>query len=168
MKKLLVSTALCLFISIAATAQTSFEVPQNVVLETPADFTKYEADVINASKWLEETNLDKETEKRQDVNTFLLQWITGSPTVSVEINDYLGKIYGDNTQLLAIYLGSYSRHFLENKNSATASSATKAGIISMITVYKKGISIVKSKEMEKVIKFYDQNKLDEYLKNVSK
>jgi predicted Fe-Mo cluster-binding NifX family protein len=59
-------------------------------------------------------------------------------------------------------MASYSAYSLENKN-ADKIAATKAGIISMINVYKKGISISKSKEMEKAIKALDQNKLDEYI-----
>ena len=144
-------------------AQTQFEVPQNIELNVASDYEKYEKDIIDASKWLEETDLDKEIEKRQQVNTFVVQWISGSPTVTVDITDRLGKIYGKNLQLLGMYLASYSRNFLENKGSATKLPATKAGLISMMNVYKKGIGIKKTKEMEKLIKLSSDNKFDEYV-----
>jgi hypothetical protein len=35
----------------------------------------------------------------------------------------------------------------------------------MIKVYKKGISLNKNKEMEKLVKMYDENKLDEYIQS---
>ena len=145
-------------------AQTSFDVPQNVELKSKDDYAKYEDVIIGASKWLEATDLDKETGKRLEVNTFVIQWITGSPTVTIEVNEQLGKAYGKNAQLLAIYLASYARNFLEQKNIATKFSATKAGLISMINVYKNGIEISKSKEMEKLIKL-DESKLDGYIKD---
>jgi hypothetical protein len=144
-------------------AQSKFEVPQNIELKTKDDYAKYETAIIEAAKWLEETDLNKEGEKRQQVNGFVLQWVSGSPTINVEINEQLGKIYGKNAQLLGLYLASYTRNFLENKSTATKFSATKAGIISMMTVYKKGIEISKSKEMDKLIKLTDNNKLDEYI-----
>lgn len=158
---------MCLLFGLSATlrvqGQINFEVPQNVELNAKDDYAKYETDMINAAKWLEETDLNKEADKRQQVNAFVLKWITGSPTVNVEISKQLGKIYDNNIQLLGIYLASYARNYLENKSTATTFSATKAGLLSMMNVYKKGIEISKSKEMEKVIKLADENKLDEYI-----
>lgn len=144
-------------------AQTSFEVPQNVELNTANDYAKYEQSIIDAAKWLEATDLNKEKEKRQEVNGFVLKWVSGSPTITVEIAEPLGKIYGKNIQLMAIYLASYARNFIENKNSATKFSARKEALISMMNVYKKGIDIKKSKEMDKLIKLTDENKLDDYI-----
>jgi hypothetical protein len=144
-------------------AQAGFEVPQNVVLKNKADYAKYEQAIVSAAKWLEETDLNKEPEKRQTVNAFVLHWISGSPIITVDINERLAKIYGKNLQLLAIYLASYARNYIENKTTATKFSATKAGLLSMMNVYKKGINIDKSREMNKLIKLEAENKLDDYI-----
>ncbi|MES2543907.1 MAG: hypothetical protein V4548_03410 [Bacteroidota bacterium] len=149
-----------------ASAQIKFEAPNNLELKTASDFTKYEKDIVQAEKWLEETDLNKEIDKRKEINGFVLQWISGSPTVSVEINDALGKIYGENNQLLALYLASYARNYIELKDKATNLTAAKAGILSMINVYKKGIDVIKSSEMDKVIKLEKENKLDAYIKSM--
>jgi hypothetical protein len=148
---------------LSAHAQTRFEVPQDVQLNAKDDYAKYEPAIIDAAKWLEETDLDKEADKRKEVSSFVLKWISGSPDVDVELTEKLAKIYGKNFQLLTIYLASYARYFLENKNTATRFSATKAALTSMMNVYKKGIGISKSKEMEKLIKLTDSNKLDDYI-----
>jgi hypothetical protein len=162
--KLLLACLLAVVLNnIASRAQTSFEVPSNVVLEAKEDYAKYETAVVDAAKWLEETDLGKEPDKRLEVNAFVLQWVSGSPTVSVEINEHLSKIYGKNIQLIGVYLASYSRHYIENKGTATKASATKAALTSMMNVYKKGISIKKSKEMDKLIKQAEEGKLDEYV-----
>jgi hypothetical protein len=164
MKKLLLSFAFVALITFSAIAQTKFEMPQNIQLKSDADYAKYEADIINAAKWLEETDLDKETKKRQEVNAFVMNWLTGTPNVSVDITEPILKLYEGNRELLAIYLASYSRNFLENKTSATKLTAIKAGLTSIVNVYKKGIALNKNKEMEKLVKSYDQGKLDEYIK----
>ena len=142
--------------------QTKFEVPTDVEFKTQEDYAKYEPQIIDAAKWLEETDLNKETSKRKDANAFVLMWLTGTSVVSINIDEALMKLYGKNTDLLGIYLASYSRHILENKKAATKFTATKAAITSMINVYKKGISIKKSKEMENVIKL-DDGQLDNYI-----
>ena len=136
-------------------AQAAFELPQNIELNAKEDYTKYEPVVVEAAKWLEATDLDKDAQKRQEINDFVLQWVSGSSTVSVDITPQLSKIYGKNTQLIGIYLASYSRNFIENRSTATKLTAAKAGIISMMNVYKKDIRIIKNKEMDKLIKFSD-------------
>jgi hypothetical protein len=145
--------------------QAKFEVPQNIQLKSKGDYAKYETAIIDASKWLEETDLNIETAKRQQINEFVLQWVSGSPIINVDINEQLSKIYGKNVQLLGIYLANYARNFLENKSSATKYSALKAGIVSMMNVYKKGINISKNKEMERLIKLSDDNKFDDYVRD---
>ncbi|HEX5154058.1 MAG TPA: hypothetical protein VFW07_21575 [Parafilimonas sp.] len=162
-KPFLTSLIFSLISILSAHAQTTFEVPQGVELKSKEDYAKYEPAIIDAAKWLEETDLDKETDKRKEVNSFVLQWIAGSPTVNIDINEKLSKIYGKNVQLLGIYLAGYTRNFLENKNAATKFSATKAGLISMMNVYKKGIAVSKSKEMEKLTKLTGENDLDDYI-----
>lgn len=61
-------------VSCSVWAQKTFEVPKNVKLEKASDYEKYENDVIEAAKWLVETDLNKEKDKRQEVNTFVLAW----------------------------------------------------------------------------------------------
>jgi len=161
--KTLIPTLFFALVTVFATAQTSFELPKNITLKADADYAKYETDIVNAAKWLEETDLNKEAAKRKQVNAFVIQWATGSPTVSVEINEQLGKIYGKNTELLMIYIANFCRNFIENKGTATKTTATKAALISIMSVYKKDIEITKSKEMEKLIKANEENKLDDYI-----
>lgn len=145
-----------------AQGQTKFEVPQKVELNTEADYAKYEKAIIDAAKWLEATDLNKEVEKRQQVNGFVLQWLSGSTKVTVDINEPLGALFENNAQLLSIYLASYTRNFLEQKSTATKFSAAKAGLVSMMHVYKKGIEISKNKEMDQLLKLNDKQ-LDNYI-----
>jgi len=160
---LLAAFALVLLNTVKLRAQTNFEVPAGIEFTVKEDYAKHEANVIAASKWLEENDLDKELQKRKEVSAFVMKWIMGSPTVNVSLTPQLMKVYGKNSNLLVIYMGSYTRFYLENKSTATSPAATKAGLISMMNVYKKGIEITKNKEMEKVIKAADDNKLDDYI-----
>jgi hypothetical protein len=164
MKRATLVLALLIIISGTISAQTKFTVPKNVVLVAKEDYAKYEDDIIKAAKWLEETALDREEDKRVEVNRFVMQWVMGSPTVNVPLTDAIAKLYGKNTALLPIYIASYTREFLEHKTTATPFSAAKAGIISMMNVYKKDIQITGSREMDRVIKLADDNKLDDYVR----
>lgn len=152
---------LCFFNS-PVFSQTNFEVPAGYELKAREDYARYESAIVEAAKWLEATDLDKEKEKRKEVNTFLIQWISGSPDVSIEIHPAVADLYGKNEQLLAIYMAGAARYQIENKGSADRMKGIKAGIVSMINVYKKGIAVKKVKELEKLVKFSDPE-LDAYI-----
>ncbi|MES1222362.1 MAG: hypothetical protein ABUT20_43110 [Bacteroidota bacterium] len=162
-KRLLLCAALISSGLTSTYAQSKFEVPQNAELKVKEDYVKYEPVMVDAAKWLEETDLDKEKDKRKQVNAFVLQWITGSPTVTVDLSERLAKLYGKNSELLAVYIASYAREFIENKTTATKFTAIRAGLVSMMNVYKKGIDISRSKELENLIRLTGENKLDDYI-----
>lgn len=140
----------------------SFEVPQNVQLETAADYTKYEQDIVRATDWLVATNLDMERAKRKEIGTFVVRWITGSPDITVELNKGIGDLYGSNTDLLLIYMAAYSKYCVQHKNAAKF-DAVKAAVLAMAAVYKKDIGIEKTGEMEKFIKLNEAKK-DKYIR----
>jgi len=148
--------------------RTSFEVPQNLVLNAKEDYSKYEADIIKAAKWLEETDLDKETDKRQQVDDFLAKWIAGSPTVTVSLDELVTKIIDRNPQLLYIYIASYSRSVLLNKESPNTLLAVKDGVLSVLKVYKKGIGVVRNRQLERLAKMDQDSQIEDYILNAMK
>jgi hypothetical protein len=162
-KTLAVGILFLLISILTVQGQTTFEVPQNVELKSREDYAKYENAIIDAAKWLEETDLNKEIDKRQKVNAFVMRWVEGSPTVNILITEKLIKICDKNTHLLGLYMASYSRFFLEHKGTATNLSAAKAGLLSIMIVYKKGINVTVNKEMDNLIELTNENELDEYI-----
>ena len=142
MKKhtLVIAFLLALVNMTSVQAQTSFEVPENPVLKTKQDFIKFEPQIIQAAKWLEETDLDKEAEKRKKVSAFVVQYVSDCPSMNLVINEPLVKIYDKNSPLLSVFIANYAKNFIENKATATKLTATKAGILSMINVYSIGSS----------------------------
>jgi len=165
MKQKLLFSILFLTLILSTTisfAQTEFDLPQDIELKTKEDYTRFEGTLVEAAKWLEQTDLDKEIEKRKLVNAFVLQWVTGSSTVTVDIGTQLAKIYGKDFQLLGLYLASYAKDVIENKSLSNKFTATKAGLTSIMNVYKKGIQVSKNKELDKIIKLTD-GELDGYI-----
>lgn len=151
-----------------ARAQASFDVPGEVTLNVKEDYSKYETDIINAAKWLEETDLDKEVDKRQRVNAFVVKWVSGSPTVTVSIDEPLMKIVGGNPALLSIYVASYSRSVLENKASPSTFLAVKAGLLSVVKVYKKGIGVMRNRQLDKLARMDQDSQIEDYILNMLK
>jgi len=133
-------------------AQSNFTLPENIQLHTKEDYARYENTVKESAIWLEKADLDKEREKRTEVNNFIVKWTTGSPQVSILINPELVKLTERNPDLLIIYMANFSKCILENKAEPNTLKASKEGIISIMNVYKRGLSVKKNKVMENLIK----------------
>ena len=141
----------------------SFDVPINYELKTPADYAKYEKDIIAAANWLKSTSFDQQAEKRKEVSSFVVQWINGSPTVNIEINPTIMDFEKKNAGMLALYMASSAKFVLENNYSKDMRAKQKAALRDMITVYKSGKGIKKDKKMEKLIKSDEEGIIDEWL-----
>jgi hypothetical protein len=141
----------------------TFEVPRQYSFKTAEDYAPYEKHIIEATKWLIATPLNEQAEKRKDVSAFVLKWVIGSPTVSVEINPIVMDFEKKNPGMLVLFMACCSKYVLENNYSKDISAKNKAALHDMISVYKKGIGINKDKKMDKLIKSDEEGKLDEWL-----
>jgi hypothetical protein len=149
-------------------AQTPFTAPENIILKTQEDYARYEPSIIESAKWIEETDLDKELDKRQEIIDFVLRWINGTTAITIELTDPVSKLFEKNDLLLGVFLASYASNALGHKGKPDKFEETRAALMAIMTVYKKRIAITKSKTMEKAITMAGQDKLDDYIVQVLK
>ena len=141
----------------------SFNVPENYEFKDAADYAAYEKDIINAANWLKATPFNEQEEQRNRVSAFVVKWLSGSPTVIVEINSVIGDFDNKNKGMLVLFMASCAKYVLENQYSKDMRAKHKFALREMIAVYKSGIGIVKDKKMEKLIKSDEEGKIDEWL-----
>lgn len=141
----------------------SFEVPQHYEFTGKEDYARYHDQVIEAVGWLESTPLNEEPEKRQRVNTFVFQWLSGSPEVSVELQEYVSAFSDKNPQLLLVFLGGWARYQLEHPAEKEKMKFHTAGIESVLRAYEQG-GARRDKRVEKLLKFRDKGKLEGWLR----
>jgi hypothetical protein len=140
-----------------------FEVPKDYTLKVAADYKMYEKDMIEAAKWLVKTPLDEQENKRAKVSAFVISWVNGSPTVDVELNEFIMDFDKKNKGMLVIFMASCAKYVLENDYSKDMRAKHRAALRDMMTVYNSGNGIKKDKKMEKLIKSDADGKLDEWL-----
>lgn len=153
----------CLGIFCNSLYSQSFQVPENYVLKVAADYSKYEQAVIAAAKWLKQTPFSEQEEKRKAAAKFLLDWINGSPTVDVELNETIMDFEKKNEGMLIIFMSACARYVLENNYSKDMRAKHRAALRDVIAVYQSGNGIKKDKKIEKLIKSEEAGKLDEWL-----
>ena len=140
-----------------------FEVPK-YQLKKAEDFALYEQDVIGAVNWLMSTPVDVQPDKRKEINKFLVEWLSGSPNVSIELKGEIVTFMSPNAELLVIYMGGWAKYVLETKDT-DKKSGTLNGLEYVIQFYQKNKEKLKrDKNVEKYITLKEKGKLEEFVK----
>lgn len=140
-----------------------FGVPANVTLKAKEDYARYEQEIIKAAKWLESKPVGQEEAKRIRVNGFVMEWITGSPSVTVVIQPIAGKLTEKNPHLLMLFMASYARWALENNYSTDELKGYRFAIKSVINNYHLDGVIKKNKTLQKAAEADKAGKLDQWV-----
>ena len=141
-----------------------FTVPPNYKLEKESDYAQYEQDVVRCVDWLLATPVDEQPAKRKQANAFLLQWLTGSPTVSIEINPQIVTFMEGSPEYLMIFMGGWAKHALETKDYSNKAAGSLAGIESVLAFYAKNQGVLKKdKNLEKYVKMKEKGTLQAYV-----
>lgn len=142
-----------------------FSIPQNVQLHSKDDYIKYEKDIIATADWLQATPVGNDDATRKQANTFLMQWVTGSSTVNVNVNaDFIGKLCDKNSDLLMMFIAGYTRNALQNNYDTSRFNGNMAGVKGVILLYKLGGKIQKNRFVLSAIHAMDEGKLEEWVR----
>lgn len=150
----LISIVIVLLTSQIIVAQ-DFQIPKNVQLEKESDYKKYEDAVLNGIMWLEKTNIEEQATKRVHTNAFVLQWIMGTPTFSIELSSFQIDLTEKNPELLTTFLGGWTKFAIENPTEKDDTiKANMEGFKSLMQVYmaNRDSGMKKDKKIEKLIK----------------
>lgn len=167
MKKHVVLPIVALLYYGAVLAQ-QFEVPPNVVLNTPEDFRHFEIGMVQAYNWLLKTPLDQEPEKRKQVSAFFLKWLTGSPDVTVSIDPKI-VTFMDCPDCMMIFMGGWTIHTLNNKYRNDSVQGATVGILAVIDFYEANKQVLGvNKAIEKYVRLKEKGKLEKYISDKMK
>lgn len=138
-----------------------FQVPENYKLKNKDDYARYVPDVLKCIDYLEAAPLD--AEGRQEANAFLLKWITGSPTVTIQILPYAVNLVQNNKQLLMIFLGGWTKHAILHPKETDSLAGQMAGLESMLMVYAKGERMEQDDTLDDLLEREKENTLRDWL-----
>lgn len=154
----------CLFLyGITARAQSTPQLPSTNGLSTKEDYAKYETVIVQSAEWLENTPLDAQPDTRDLVSAFVLQWLTGSPNVTITFTEGLTKPFDKNPRLLPIFSARYAAWCITNNTYNNVNEPTKAGLTAIAKVYQKDVGVHHAKAMDKLVKAIQENTLDDYM-----
>ncbi len=140
-----------------------FELPPNYAFNQTTDYEKYLPDIKRCISWLETTPFTEDVEKRRAANSFLLEWLKGTPLVKVEIDETIVALTETSPNLLVVYLGGFTKHLLVNYPNADKAEAYLYAYESMLMAYEReqenNKGIAANKELNKLLKLQKKDKL---------
>jgi len=137
----------------------------DVDLNKKEDYKNSEDKFIESYDWLLATNYGEQSAKREELNKFVIEWIMGSPTVTIELNENILS-YGDCGDCLVIFMGGWSKYAIESQKYDDIFGGNLAGTKAVLKFYKKNKDALgKNKEIEKLIKLDEAGELETYIKN---
>lgn len=161
---LLKITLITLFASLAISGFAQESKLLSKPSETPEDYKANEPKVIATVDWIENTPINENEELHKMQYGLLIQWISGSPTVTLSLQAYVMDYTKKNSDLLVIFMGGWTRYALQNEYTTDALQCNLAGVQSMIKVYKTG-KLKKDKKMDELVKLEADGKLEAWLKD---
>ena len=154
---------LLLFASTSLIAQ-ELEIPKEVKFETAEDYKEAEEMVLKATDWLLNTPLSEDPDKRKEVNAYVMMWMSGSPTVTIEL--VAGIVPLECADCLMSFMSGWTKYSLENNYSKDKIAGAVAGADNAIAFYQKNKSTIgKNADMEKLIKQQKKGSLEKYIKS---
>ena len=142
----------------------SVDIPKDVKLETKEDYQRSESLVIESIDWLSKNPITYKRNKRKELNAFLLMWVSGSPTVSVELVE--GIVPSECPDCLMMLIGGWVKYSLTNDYSKNKNKAAMAGVDMLIDFYTKNRKeLGKNKVAENLIKLKKKDELEQFVKS---
>lgn len=153
-----ISTLILLFISSLSKAQ--YNLPE-IDWQDSSAYAKYQSEVLHCIDWAYNTPVTSLKNARKSVNTFLGQWIAGSPDVNAT---FIGDVLKCNDNNLSyIFLYGWTKYTITSGDKDQLSGALQ-GIDMMISFYDANATALgKNKQIKKLKAWKAKGKLEKHI-----
>lgn len=167
MLKLRLKSKIMLFIFLSSFSYLQaqeYQVPTDYHLEEAADYDNHKDDFIEGVNWLISNPPDQEVPKRKAISQFLMQWMSGTPLVTVELNANILTFAESSPDLFMIYMASWTKAGLESGEKENMIEGNMAGLNAAIDYYiAHKDKLGKDSNMEKYKKLRAKGKLKAFV-----
>lgn len=119
-------------------------------------------DLVN---WQLETPYELESSQWKEINSFIMFWLIGTPSVSVSIRSETSD-FGECTQCMVIFMGAWAKYSIQNDYEDDPIKCNLAGLNGVIDFYIKNKEVFgEISKIEKLIELKENNELEAYIKD---
>lgn len=130
----------------------------------PSDYANYKADVLNCCDYLLNSDPQFNQPKHQECSSFLVRWLTGTPSVHVALAD--GLVDTKKPELMVAYMAGWTRQALTSPetNDLLCCNVAVEQMLNYYFAYKDRVG--KSKVCEKLLKEQQKGNLPAYIASI--
>ena len=131
-----------------------------------ASYRAQEQNVVDAVDYLINNPVNRKPAKRQAVNSYLLEWVTGTPTMTISLSQEVAP-FMECGDCLLLYMGAYAKETIVNAGGSVADHNV-AAVNTVLDFYEKErAALGKNKEAEKFLKLRKKGKLEARIRAAS-
>lgn len=148
-------------------SQQRVEIGNDSVTNVINAYTELEPQLLADIDWLNYTPVNRDKKVRLDKSRFVLMWMSGSPTVSIKIDDRVMNFSRLQPWAILAYMMGWTKYSLENDYSIDQVKCTAAGINNMVAYYRRNKDdLTKDKEVDRLAVMVDTKTLDNHLQKI--
>jgi len=158
--------------SIAQTLETNIPfkyetAPSDSVKSLVEEYNRLEPAVLADIDWLNYNYIDENHDLRNEKSHFVLMWMTGSPTVSIQIDDRVVTFRKAHPSVMLAYMMGWTKYSLEHNHSNDTLECTYAAVTNAVNFYSRNRQYLKkNKELDKYKEMADNNTLYRHIADV--
>jgi len=159
---------LCLFMRADIVAQEGHcpKLPVQYAWETGADYEKDRDLVKKTLRWLCQTPLAVDVQQRSLANAFVLEWLTGVPSVTIEIKTENLPFYKSNPDLLFTFIHGMALYKMDHEDEKNEVTLYCKGFETVSSLALQSKELSKEHDLKPLLKATRKQKLREYVKEL--
>lgn len=132
-----------------------------------ADYAKDKEVVVRCIQWLCETPWGWEPEKRSVANAFVLEWIAGTPEITITVESSWIPSVDEHPELLYSMIHGMARYALKHPEIKDMEKLKTEGYKVVASIASQSKEMSSDREIKKLIKAHEKGKLKAWMKEFS-
>ncbi|MCB0761377.1 MAG: hypothetical protein KDC12_07650 [Flavobacteriales bacterium] len=158
---LLILGLVCL-LGLASPAQDKApQVPDALVLNVAEDYAQYQGLVVKCLSWLVSTPSDVQIPEREELNAFVILWLSGAPDITVDVTTDCMPFLKDHEDLFFTFLHGMALFQIKHPAENDPARLHEAGLEAVVFQVKE-TKCKRTPELKEILKAERKGRLYEY------
>ena len=167
-RTIITTLLILLYLTDAAQTTNCPKLPEKYEWKTVREYKRDEELVFKTLQWLNKTPFNEQLLQRSKANLFVMEWICGSPTISIDIKTSELPFYEEYPDLLFPYIHGIAQCKLKKNPECNEQKAIISGFNAVAFMVSTDPSLNKAKTFRNFIKAYKKDKMANYVESLKK
>jgi hypothetical protein len=141
-------------------------VPTDLVLNDAEDYKDHQALCRKSLAWLLQTSMCEYEPKRNELNAFVLLWLSGSPEVWLEFDSKCMPFLEDNEELFYTFIHGMALYSLSHPHEESKTVLHAHGLEAIARIVRNSKCIKKTKILKDIVRADRKDQLEQFARNL--